>query len=302
MLQMKYLIMLLLITSTSISHAKELSYIRDYSYKASDLDSKVSARNNTLKLIKAGVLEEIISYVHSNNRLEQSQSGNDFKSSFIQRTSSSSAGFLKARILEESWDGFEMKIKAEVKADPDAIRKELERTLALNSSPQPQYIQPAPARPPIQPAAAAAQPQAVSTQPYQVPPVMPVTNTTADYSGYLRTAQLTEVYSLLTPLKLTMTEYYMMNGEWPSSLEQIRLKPEDMTDGQYLDKVRLGNNGKIYAYLSKTFGKNKILSLAPRSIMGGMQTRWDCSTNIDTSGLMGLGTLKCSEDRNLRYN
>ena len=32
-------------------------------------------------------------------------------------------------------------------------------------------------------------------------------------------------------------EYYLMNGEWQSSLLDIRLKPEEMTDGQYLDKV-----------------------------------------------------------------
>ncbi len=298
---MKYLILLLMICSASISHAKELSYIRDYSYKASDLDSKVSARNNTLKLIKAGVLEEIISYVHSNNSLEQSQSGNNFKSSFIQRTSSSSAGFLKARILEESWDGFEMKMKAEVKADPNAIRKELERTLALRPTPQPQAVQPQPAKTPAptpQPPPANIQPQPTA----QFTPVMPVSNTTADYSGYLRTAQLSQVYSLLQPLKMTMTEHYMMNGQWPSSLKQINLKPEEMTDGQYLNKVRLGKNGQIFAFLSNTFGKDKFLSLTPKSIMGGMQTRWECTTNLNTKGLQGYTNINCSEDKSLRYN
>ncbi len=275
---MKYLVLLLLVLNTSICHAKELSFIRDYTYKASDLDSKVSARNNTLKLIKAGVLEEIVTFVSNNSSLEQSQSGNEFRSSFIQRTSASSAGFLKTRIMEESWDGFEMKIKAEVRADPEKIREELERALAL--------------KPTSQVPTAQAQPQAF----------MPVANTTADYSGYLRTAQLTEVYSLLQPLKMTMLEYYIMNGAWPSSLSDIRLKPEEMTDGQYLDKVRLGKNGQIIAYLSGIFGKNKMLSLAPRSIMGGMQTRWDCSTNVNMKGMMGLGNMNCKEDKKLRLN
>ena len=290
---MKYLVLLLLVLSTSLSYAKELSYIRDYTYKASDLDSKVSARNNTLKLIKAGVLDEIISYVHNNSSLEQTQSGNEFRSSFIQKTSSSSAGFLKARILKENWDGFEMKIKAEVSADPEKIRAELERALALKPTPQAQAV-----RPPAQ------KQQPVNMQPHaaQSQPFMPVVNTTADYSGYLRTAQLAEVYSLLQPLKMTMMEYYMMNGEWPSSLADIRLKPEEMTDGQYLDKVRLGKNGQIIAYLSDTFGKNRMLSLAPRSIMGGMQTRWDCSTNVNLKGSMGLSNLNCREDNKLQYN
>lgn len=282
-----------MIFGTSISHAKEQSYIRDYTYKASDLDSKVSARNNTLKLIKAGVLEEIVSYVYNNSSLEQSQSGNEFRSSFIQKTSSSSAGFLKARILDESWNGFEMKIKAEVTADPEKIREELERALALKPTSQAKLAQAQPApQQPVNIQAQAAQPQAF----------VPVANTTADYSGYVRSAQLAEVYSLLQPLKMTMLEYYMMNGEWPSTLADIRLKPEEMTDGQYLDKVRLGKNGQILAYLSDTFGKNKMLSLAPRSIMGGMQTRWDCTTNVNTKGLMGLSNMNCKEDKKLRYN
>ena len=289
---MKYLVLLLLVLSTSICHARELNFIRDYTYKASDLDSKVSARTNTLKLIKAGVLEEIVTFVSNNSSLEQTQSGNEFRSSFIQRTSTSSAGFLKTRIVEESWDGFEMKIKAEVTADPERIRQELERALALKPASKAQTI---PSSPPQ---------QAVYAQPHMAQPqaFMPVANSTADYSGYLRTAQLAEVYALLQPIKITMMEYYMMRGEWPSSLMDIKLKPEEMTDGQYLDKVRLGNNGQILAYLSNTFGNNKILSLAPRSIMGGMQTRWDCTTNLNTKGMMGMGNMDCKEDKKLRLN
>ena len=143
---------------------------------------------------------------------------------------------------------------------------------------------------------------AVNTHTYamQPPQNIPVDNTNADYSGYVRTAQLTEVYSLLMPIKMTMTEYYMLNGEWPSTFKQINLKAEEMTDGHYLDRVRLGENGRIVAYLSSTFGKNKLLSLAPKSIMGGTQTRWECTTNVSIQGSMGLNSLKCKQDGRLR--
>lgn len=295
---MRYFVLLLMVSLTSVCHAKELSFIRDYTYKASDLDSKVSARSNTLKLIKAGVLEEIVTFVSNNSSLEQTQSGNEFRSSFIQQTSTSSAGFLKARVLQENWDGFEMEMKAEVKADPDIIREELERALALIPASRMQALK----SQPVQLAAAELEPRIAQSYASQPPPVMPITATTADYSGYVRSAQVAQVYSLLQPLKLTMTQHYMMNGKWPSSLVQINLTPEEMTDGQYLDKVRLGKNGQILAYLSETFGKNKILSLTPRSIMGGMQTRWDCTTNLNTKGLAGLTNLECSEDKKLRYN
>lgn len=187
-------------------------------------------------------------------------------------------------------------VKAEITADPARIRQELERALTLEPAFTVRNTQPRPVK------AAAANVVAVNTHSYamQPPANMPVDNTTADYSGYVRTAQLTEVYSLLMPIKMTMTEYYMLNGEWPSSLAQINLKPDDMTDGQYLDKVRLGDDGRILAYLSRTFGKNKLLSLAPKSIMGGMQTRWECTTNVILKGSMGLSSLKCTQDKHLR--
>ena len=283
---MKIILFLLIFFSATTGHAKETSFIREYTYKASDLDSKVSARNNTLKLIKAGVLEEIVTYVYNDSSLKQSQSGDEFRSSFIQRTSASSAGFVKTRILEENWNGFEMRIKAEVTADTEKVREELERALARKPA---TAAEPAPLK--------TAQPPA-----HRQPPLIPVNNTTADYSAYVRAAQLAQVYSLLQPLKMTMLEYYIMNGAWPSSLADIRLKPEEMTDGQFLDKVRLGKNGQIMAYLSSTFGNNKMLSLAPRSIMGGMQTTWDCTTNVSSRGAMSQGSLNCREDKNLRLN
>ena len=192
----------------------------------------------------------------------------------------------------------EMMIKAEVIADPEKIRAELERALALKPMPQVQT----PHTQAVQPPAPKQQPVSMQAHAAQPQPFMPVVNTTADYSGYLRAAQLTEVYSLLQPLKMTMLEYYMMNGDWPSSLADIRLKPEEMTDGRYLDKVRLGKNGEIMAYLSDTFGKDKKLSLAPRSIMGGMQTRWECSTNVNMKGMITLSNLNCREDPNMQHN
>jgi hypothetical protein len=91
----------------------------------------------------------------------------------------------------------------------------------------------------------------------------------------------------------------MLHGKWPAKLEDIRLKPEKMTAGQYLEQVQPGDNGQIVAYLSDTFGKDKLLSLTPKSIRGGMQTRWHCMTNLNTDKLHGLINMNCSEDRKL---
>ena len=280
----KQLLLIILVSNISIAIATEQTYVREYTYKASDLDSRVSARNNTLKLIKAGVLDEIISYVNSSSRIEQAQTDGGFRSSFIQRTSTNSAGFVRARILDESWDGFELWMQAEIKADPVKVRAELERALAMQSAPAPTRDQ---------------TPNTTQAQTQAPPGTIPIINTTADYSGYMRAAQLAQVIALLQPLKITMSQYYSMNGEWPSSLEQINLEPEQMTDGQYLDKVRLGDNGRIIAYLSDIFGRDRILSLLPKSVMGGMHTRWDCVTNLNMKTYQVPGNLNCTQQQHI---
>lgn len=286
---MKHLALLLILLTPvlltpGLGLAAEKNFIREYTYKASDLDSKVSARKNTLDLIKASVLEEIISYTHNANTLEQAQANKQFRSSFIQSTTSSTAGFLKAKILEENWNGFEMNIKAEIKANPEKIREELERALALK--PQPHL--------PVQP-------QLAQTPITATVPGIPVMTATPDYSGYMRAAQFVQVVVLLQPLKLTMQEYYMSYGEWPSSLSQLNLSPDEMTDGKYLDKIRLGKDGLIFAYLSNVFGEKKYLSLQPKSIMGGMNTRWDCSTNLNTKNIKNQFAQSCKHNKNMKY-
>jgi len=50
-------IFVLFAASTTTAISAEQSYIREYTYKASDLDSRVTARSNALKLIKASELE-----------------------------------------------------------------------------------------------------------------------------------------------------------------------------------------------------------------------------------------------------
>ena len=286
-----FAIVLLPLLFAATAWAGESVYIREYTYQASDLDSKVSARNNTLKLIKAGVLEEIISFVHNDSRIKQAQQDGEFKSSFIQRTSTTSAGFVKVRIIKENWTGFAMTIKAEVRADPQVIRAELERSLALQP-PNP----PAAASNPVTVAPAAdiyRQPQAHPPPTPMLPPSMPVT---PDYSGYMRAAQLSQVLSMLSPIRLRMEEYSMMQGNWPEELQDIGLDPREMNDGSLIEGVKL-DQGRIIALLSHSFGKGRTLALYPESIMGGTQTRWQCETNVDLDGIANT-YLRCRETDN----
>lgn len=282
---MRFLLFIIIAFTPFFSHAEDQVYIREYLYKASDLDSKVSSRNNTLQLIKSSVLEEIVSFVSSDSELRQAQKAEGFHQDFILKASSKSAGFVQARVLDERWDGFEFWMKAEVRADPVLIRRELEAALQQHNIRQSEITST-----PLKQPAQQQTPIAQVAQPEQALPV----NTTPDYSPFMRKAQLAQVMVLISPIKLTMTDYYMQNGEWPSSLQDLRLKPNDMNDGQYVEGVQLYKGGRLVTRLGKPFGQQRYLELIPKNIMGGMATRWDCNTNVDLSG-MARGSLNCEQ-------
>jgi len=114
---------LLLITNTVL--AKEQTYIRDYSYQASDTDSKVSARNASLLFLKQNLLSEIGTYVGSNINIVSVASGSEGVTVSAQQVRSITEGFIKTEILDQKWNGVTYFIKAKMTADPDEIAKKL---------------------------------------------------------------------------------------------------------------------------------------------------------------------------------
>lgn len=56
--------------------------IREYTYDASELDSRASARRNALQLLKVEVLEEVASYITSESKLTRSLKGDKAKIEF----------------------------------------------------------------------------------------------------------------------------------------------------------------------------------------------------------------------------
>ena len=227
--------------------AAEKNYVREYSYKASELDSKVSARKNALDQVKAMLLEEIATYVYSSNDMTQSLSV-DYQKQFVQNVKNVSAGFLGVKVLDEKWDGDVFWLRAELRADPGKILDELKMTLKMPSS---------------------------------TPDVMADTSDIAPvHRNYVQKANLASAITMVMPIKLQIMEYYQSMGEWPSSFDQLGLKQSDMSDGNLLDHVKLGKNGEMVLALSRKFGDKKYFSLRPELIMGGMNVKWTCKTNM----------------------
>jgi tetratricopeptide (TPR) repeat protein len=93
--------------------------IKEYTYQASELDSKTSCRAIALEQVKRELLEELGTYVESTTVVQNAQIEQD-------EIRTISAGVVQTKVLDESWDGNEYWIKAEVSADPDEVAASIE--------------------------------------------------------------------------------------------------------------------------------------------------------------------------------
>jgi hypothetical protein len=104
----------------SMTSAKMVSYIRDYSYQASEADNKSSSRTIALEQVKRLLLEELGTYVISVTEVKDFEVTKDKIITFT-------AGIVNTIVLEEKWDGRTYYLKAKISADTDVLAKEIER-------------------------------------------------------------------------------------------------------------------------------------------------------------------------------
>ena len=89
-----------------------------------------------------------------------------------------------------------------------------------------------------------------------------------------------------------------MHGKWPDEMKDIRLKASEMSDGENITAVKMGKDGAIFAFLDTSFGDDKLVAYKPKVVMGGMNTRWECRSNLST----GVGYSQCKEDPDLKFD
>ncbi|PCJ13902.1 MAG: hypothetical protein COA98_01595, partial [Candidatus Neomarinimicrobiota bacterium] len=110
--------------------AAEKTFIREYTYQASDYDSKVTSRANALEQVKRILLEEVSIYMQSEFEMRdwEEQIGDKIESGEFaeQRILSITAGITETKILAERWTGVEYWIKAEITLDPDDIKSKID--------------------------------------------------------------------------------------------------------------------------------------------------------------------------------
>jgi hypothetical protein len=105
-----------------VANAAMQEYVREYTYRVGDSDSKVNSREISMQEIKVELLSELGTYISS--RVDISQDGKS-KDEFENEVSALTAGFVRVDMLEERWDGETYYLKAKLSADPDDIIKRI---------------------------------------------------------------------------------------------------------------------------------------------------------------------------------
>lgn len=130
---MKKVFFILLLLSSMSVFAKTKTFIREYTYQASDYDSKVTARVNALEEVKRLLLEEVAVFIKSEFEMSEweKQIGDEIKSGEFteKRLISITAGITQTEILEEKWTGTEYWLKAKITIDPEEMKKQLDLIL-----------------------------------------------------------------------------------------------------------------------------------------------------------------------------
>lgn len=111
------------IFSTAV--AQEKTFVREYTYKASEMDSKNSCRAIAINQLRSILLNEIGVYVESESILKTTDVSGKFAQDFVENIATISAGVTKLEVLEEKWNGEEFWMKASITID----KKNLEESL-----------------------------------------------------------------------------------------------------------------------------------------------------------------------------
>lgn len=105
--------------TSSVASTKVVTFQREYTYQASELDSKISCRTIAGQQVKRLLLEELGIYLGSRTELKNFQITSD-------QVTTLSAGIVQMEIIDEKWDGKEYWLKASIRVAPDEVVKSID--------------------------------------------------------------------------------------------------------------------------------------------------------------------------------
>lgn len=104
----------------STANAETKTFVREYIYQASEVDSKISCRVISLEQVKRLLLEELGTYLESHTEITNFELTKD-------QVVILTAGIVKTEIINENWDGNTLKylLRAKMTVDPDSVLKSI---------------------------------------------------------------------------------------------------------------------------------------------------------------------------------
>lgn len=106
------------------------TFIREYTYHASDMDSKLSCRAIATDQLRMELLNEIGAYVESEQILSTKEVGDDFSQNFTENIATISAGITEFEILNETWNGETYWMKASISVDKKDLEQKLKQLIS----------------------------------------------------------------------------------------------------------------------------------------------------------------------------
>lgn len=100
-------------------------YVREYTYYASDYDSKVIARTNALEQVKVLLLEEMSKFIISHEQMTTNGSSENYNEDITTYV----AGITETHIIDERWNGSSYWVKARISVDPDDVKERLDKVM-----------------------------------------------------------------------------------------------------------------------------------------------------------------------------
>jgi TPR repeat protein len=113
----------LFINFAVLSQAYSKTYIRDYTYTASEADSKISSRVIAMDQVKKILLQEIGTHIRQKINIRKNSSGETFASEDVEAIT---AGLTKVIIIQEKWNGITYFLRAKINADTDRVLNALD--------------------------------------------------------------------------------------------------------------------------------------------------------------------------------
>ncbi len=122
---MKNILFIILFLS-SIVFTQDKVFIREYTYQASDYDSKVTARTNALNQVSELLLREVGVYIKSETNWDKTETSSGIEEIFEQKMDVITAGITRVEIIDEKWNWGEYWVKARVTLNPKDILKQID--------------------------------------------------------------------------------------------------------------------------------------------------------------------------------